>query len=87
MGKRIKLDETVLGQRYRDTTTGFEGTAPSKHEYLFGCYRITLTAPSVDGKEPVTHTVDEPALELVEAPKVTGNQRTGGDRPIFSLAR
>ncbi len=31
-----------LGHTYRDMVTGREGVATSRHEYLFGCERVTI---------------------------------------------
>ena len=31
-----------LGERYRDTISGFEGVATSRSEYLHGCVRVGL---------------------------------------------
>lgn len=53
--KKIKL-----GNKYRDTITGFEGTATGKHEYIHGCTRITLSALS--GGDIKECSFDAPAL-------------------------
>lgn len=54
-----------LGEKYRDTITGFEGTATGKHEYLHGCLQISLTG--IKDREPVVHTFDAPQLRHVLA--------------------
>jgi hypothetical protein len=80
MGLR-KKDETEikLGEKYRDTTSGFEGTAVGRHEYLHGCTRITLqTLKDGDLKE---FSFDAPALVAVETQQAFTSKRTGGPRP------
>lgn len=75
--KKVKL-----GKKYRDTVTGFEGTATSKHEYLNGCVRYNLEAEVTDpGKVPACITVDEEQLETVSGTKPAKTSRSGGDRP------
>jgi len=69
-----------LGDLCRDTVTGFEGVAISRHSYLNGCSRVTLQ-PVVDkkGKLPEYSTFDEPQLETIEVEKAAkGSTKTGG---------
>lgn len=66
-----------LGERYRDTITGFEGVATARFEYLHGCVRWNLTG--VVNGEPKDFSFDEPQLEPV--PTVTPTRTTGGPRP------
>jgi hypothetical protein len=73
-----------LGDKARDTITGFEGIAVAKTNWLYGCTRCTLqpTHLDKDGKMIGSETFDEPQLELVEAAQqelVAVN--TGGPRP------
>lgn len=71
--------EIKLGEKYRDGTTGFEGTAVGRHEYLHGCTRITLQAlKDGDIKE---FSFDAPALIAVETRQEFTSRRTGGPRP------
>ncbi len=51
-----------LGERYRDKLTGFVGTATARHEYLYGCVRVTLEGQSVDDKAPEELSFDEQRL-------------------------
>lgn len=80
MGLRKKDEvEIELGEKYRDTTSGFVGTAIGRHEYLYGCTRITLQAlKDGDIKEFV---FDAPALESTETKQAFTSQKTGGPRP------
>jgi hypothetical protein len=76
----MTVEPVVLGQKYRDTITGFEGTATGRFEYLFGCVRVNLEKGK-DG-EAKDCCVDEQRLVLAEtgeAPLATA--RSGGDRP------
>lgn len=77
------MDESTiaLGDEYRDTITGFVGVATSRHEYIHGCTRVTLTAPGKDGAVPVSDTFDAPALESTLTREKVTSGRTGGPRP------
>lgn len=72
--------EIKLGDKYRDTISGFEGTAIARHEYIHGCTRITLQA-AAQGGEIKEYSFDAPALEAVDGPQTFTSQRTGGPRP------
>jgi hypothetical protein len=73
-----------LGDKARDTITGFTGICVAKTEWLHGCTRVTLQPDKIgkDGKIPESHTFDEPQLEPVK-PKFfkRGRTDTGGPRP------
>lgn len=71
--------EIKLGERYRDTITGFEGVAVGRHEYLHGCTRITLQ--ELTGGDIKEFSFDAPALEAVESRDRFASDRTGGPRP------
>lgn len=80
MGLRKKDESQIkLGEKYRDTTTGFEGVAIGKHEYLHGCTRVTLQALS--GGDIKEFSFDAPALVEVETQEQITSKRTGGPRP------
>lgn len=76
-----KRDEAdiKLGEKYRDQTTGFEGVAVGRHEYLHGCTRITLQA--LQAGEIKEFSFDAPALVAVETEQQFSSKRTGGPRP------
>ena len=63
------MTEVLLGAKVRDKVTGLEGIAVSRHDYLYGCTRISIQ-PEVDkdGKVPDIHTCDAPQLEIVGEP-------------------
>ena len=69
-----------LGEKYRDTLTGYEGTATSRSEYLYGCVRVCLEGPDKDGK-PDEYYFDEQRLVAVSTDQpVTTTATTGGSR-------
>ncbi len=59
-----------LGDKVKDPITGFNGTAVSRIEYLYGCIRIGIQGP-VDkgGKVPDPVYFDEPQLENIKPEK------------------
>lgn len=66
----------VLGERYLDTVTGVEGVATARHEYQFGCVRVTLEWQK-DG-EPKAESFDEQRLRAADGRPVELTARTGG---------
>ena len=72
-----------LGQKVKDPITGYEGTAVSKTQWLYGCTRIGVQAKiGEDGKVPEMYCFDEPQLESV---KPGENEIPGGPRPSPKL--
>lgn len=47
----------LLGQKCKDSITGFEGIATARHQYLYGCIRYTL-----ENKKGLSETFDEQRL-------------------------
>lgn len=71
--------EIQLGEKYRDTVTGFEGTAIGRHQYLHGCERITLQ--SLEGGDIKEYSFDAPSLvEVGKDGAGFSSERTGGPR-------
>jgi hypothetical protein len=61
------MQKVFLGKRYRDIVSGFDGIVTSRHEYLNGCVRVSLTAKKLGGdKKPVVDTFDVQQLKLVD---------------------
>ncbi|MCP4552014.1 MAG: hypothetical protein GY834_08275 [Bacteroidetes bacterium] len=56
-----------LGDKVKDTVTGFTGIAVSQHIYLQGCHRFTVQ-PLIkeDGMLPTAESFDGPQLEVIE---------------------
>lgn len=80
-GKDEVVTNTVtLGDKVKDTVTGFTGIAVARHTYLTGCSRVSVQPPvDKDGKCPEEHTFDEPMLEVVVVEKIPeGPRNTGG---------
>jgi hypothetical protein len=55
-----------LGQKVKDTITGFDGTATGRCEYLTGVPRVQVVRQNTDGKMQ-EEWLDEPRLEVVSA--------------------
>lgn len=73
-----------LGDKCRDTVTGFEGICVARTEWLNGCWRMTLQSDKLDkeGKPQDGMTFDEPQLQVIKAAVVsTGPRDTGGPAP------
>lgn len=73
-----------LGDRCKDSVTGFEGICVARTEWLNGCWRITIQSEKLDkdGKPQEGHTFDEPQLVITKARKVEpGPRDTGGPIP------
>lgn len=72
--------EIVLGRRYRDRITGFEGVATQRVHHLNGCIQIAID-PGVDkdGKMQARYNIDETSLVDVETlqPVESGAPRGG----------
>ena len=80
-----KETKVQLGDRVKDSITGFKGIAVAITEWLHACRRITIQPETVDkeSKIPDSHTFDEPQLNIlkvgVKAPKpVAAKKKTGG---------
>lgn len=75
-----------LGQTVRDAITGLEGVVVARHEYLYGCTRLSIQpAEHKDGKPVEGCTIDEQQALPVDKPNILDiapktNER-GGDRP------
>ena len=78
-----------LGQKLRDTISGFEGIAICRTEWLNGCFRVSLQGRvDKDGKLPESYTFDEPQLEIIaNTPRENPNQLSGGPIPSPQRAK
>ena len=61
-------EPVVLGERYRDPISGWEGVATCIFTYLHGCRRVLLAGADGDGK-PDDYAFDEPQLDPVNDAK------------------
>jgi len=69
-----------LGDKVKDSVSGFTGIAICRHVYLNGCARITLQ-PLIkkNGELPEAENFDEPQLKVVKRRVVKeGKKDTGG---------
>ena len=56
-----------LGNRVRDTVTGFTGTAVGKTIWMYGCERFSVQSDKLhDGKPVDEHWFDAQRLEILE---------------------
>ena len=71
-----------LGQKVRDTVSGFEGIAECRTEWRFGCSRIGIRPQKLDEKGVPMETVhfDEPQVEVVEDTPDPKTKRAYGPR-------
>ena len=61
-----------LGNKVRDTLTGFAGVAVARTEWLYGCSRIGIEPTELkDGKPIETQWFDEQRVEMVEDTRPT----------------
>jgi len=71
--------DLVMGEKYRDATTGLEGTLVSVHFYEHACERATLRW--VNGnREVVEASFDAPELIRIETGRAARTSRPGGPR-------
>ncbi len=71
-----------LGDKVKDSVTGFVGIVTARTEWLNGCIRLAVQGPLKDGKVPDTEHFDETQLVLVKSKVVPSLvSRTGGPRP------
>ncbi len=68
----------VMGQKYRDSITGFEGVATAVIFYLYGCTQVSLKPTTLkDGKSLEGEWYDEQRVVPVEEVKA----KSGGPAP------
>jgi len=78
--------DIVLGDRYRDTATGFVGTATSVYFYEHACERVCLKGMNGQG-EVVEYVFDSPEVEHAETKVVPVVAKTGGPHDRKPVAR
>lgn len=75
--RKVKYEsEVVLGDRYRDSITGLEGTATCAAFFLHACERVTLEF--IKEGEVKYESFDAPRLVHVETGVAPTTTRTGG---------
>ena len=63
-----------LGDRVKDTVTGFKGIATSRHEYLNGCVRWGVTEERIDKGKDDTKVITFDQLQLEGVLKLAGER-------------
>ena len=79
-----------LGDKVKDTVTGYTGIAIARTQWLQGCDRILVQAPALkDSKIPDDRAFDEPQLAILKknAIKVKKAKKTGGPQRDASAYR
>ena len=77
-----------LGDKVKDTISGFIGIAIAKHSYLYGCTRISVQPPVKEGKLAESEAFDEPQLFIISKTVIKeGNKDVGGPAFIPSTKR
>jgi hypothetical protein len=73
-----------LGDKVKDTISGFEGIVTGRFEYLNGCVRLGVDPDHLDkdGKRIEGITIDEPQVRLITASVIPQTAApVGGPRP------
>lgn len=72
----------TLGDKVKDTITGFTGIVVSRTVWLNGCIRLGVQGPLKDGKVPDAEHFDESQIALVKSKAIPSHEvRNGGPRP------
>jgi len=73
-----------LGDKVKDSVSGFKGIAVSRHAYLNGCDRISIQ-PAVNKKGEIleSQTFDEPQLKVMQKKVIKLGDRTVGGPSKF----
>ncbi len=74
------MSRIQLGDKVKDTVTGFTGIAIGRTTWLHGCDRVVVQPPvKKDGTLGENQQFDEPSLVIVSKQKVKeGDHATGG---------
>ena len=79
-----------LGDKVKDTVSGFVGVAVSRHSYLNGCDRVSVqpAANNKTGKLEGSQTFDEPQLKVLKKQGfLQGLRLTGGPAKYMDEGR
>lgn len=81
------MTRIMVGQRVRDTLSGYEGIAYGITEYLHGCWHIGIkpTKLNKDGQPQDTFWIDEPQVEILPDKKLKRSGSTGGPTTLQAL--
>lgn len=77
--KKVKYEsDIVLGERYRDDQTGYEGTATAVYFFQHACERVCLETYDPTTLKVIESTFDSPRLTSVKTGVTATTQKTGG---------
>lgn len=76
--KNAFQSDIVLGEKYVDTQTGYEGTAIAVYFFQYGCERVTVESFDPQRKEIKEMTFDAPRLTRVKTGERVKTEKTGG---------
>lgn len=83
-----RAKKVKLGDKYRDTISGFEGVATARYEFVNGCVRYELERRMrPDEKEPVVSVFDEQRLQAIDEKPIARTARAGGPRSAKPVSR
>lgn len=77
MKNSFKTD-IVLGEKYRDEQTGYEGTATAVYFFQHACERVCLETYDPTTKKIIESTFDSPRLTSIKTGRVAKTDKTGG---------
>ena len=63
--KKKETELVPLGYEVEDVVSGLTGIAIARTDWLYGCIRICIQPPAMDGKLPGTVSFDEPQLKII----------------------
>lgn len=70
-----------LGDKVRDSISGFEGVVVAKHEYLNGCVRVSIQPQALhEGKPVEDFAFDVEQIEVLETAAPRTTEPSGGPR-------
>jgi len=69
-----------LGDKVKDSITGFDGVAVGRAEYLYGCVRVLVESSELKDGQPIDCWFDEQRLTDKSNAKAGGPQSTPPSR-------
>ena len=78
MSKQSYESDIILGERYVDDQTGYQGTATAVYFFQHACERVTLEAYDETTKKVIETTFDAPRLRSLKTKQVAQSDRPGG---------
>lgn len=82
MGKKNYGSDIVLGERYLDKQTGYEGVATSVSFFQHACERVVLENYDAERKQIKEMVFDAPRLTSIKTGKTATTDKTGGPHEV-----